>query len=372
MMEPRGLLVMPIATLYGGAERMLLNLATAASRAGPPSFDVAFLQPGPMIRRLRERSVRAFSYDAKRLRNLPRMTAASVFLYNVLRSGRYDYVLSWMDKGHFYAGIPARAAGIPAAYFYHLIPGGGRIERAVNWIPHRHVYVPSKIAARAHKKLVNARDAVSVLYPGVDLDDLSARASLVRREDMRARLGIAGDVLVIGAVARLEPRKNIDFAIRAYADFRRRYPNSRFLVAGDAHDRSYHRQLVDLIDGLGLTGSALLLGHVDNAPAYIRSLDMFVHAAYDEPSSVAVREAIALGIPSVISRSGGTPEFVPENVCAFIDGRDPSELTSTLLDLASDESRRTELGTRGAAYGQSRFGSDAMLAAYAESLRSWV
>jgi glycosyltransferase involved in cell wall biosynthesis len=76
-----------------------------------------------------------------------------------------------------------------------------------------------------------------------------------------------------------------------------------------------------------------------------RNADLFAMPSLSEGLPVALLEAMARGLPIVVSRVGGVPEIVTDGVDAvLVEPGDPAELASRLGDLAEDRQRRRELG----------------------------
>lgn len=81
--------------------------------------------------------------------------------------------------------------------------------------------------------------------------------------------------------------------------------------------------------------------------------DLFAMPSLSEGLPVALLEAMARGLPIVVSRVGGVPEIVTDGVdVLLVEPGDPAELASRLGDLVEDPARRRELG--GAAAGRAR------------------
>jgi len=160
------------------------------------------------------------------------------------------------------------------------------------------------------------------------------------------------------ASARFIQKKNLPILIRAYAEYRRR--SSAFAKAtADREVRGENApwDLVLLGDGpmrdtLNTQLSTLKLhAHVhlpgfkpyDELPVYYGLARAFVHASTTEQWGLVVNEAVASGLPVIVSnRCGCVPELVQDNGFTF-DPANESELAEWLLQMASlsaDERRR--------------------------------
>src|SRR5262249_33693876 len=149
---------------------------------------------------------------------------------------------------------------------------------------------------------------------GVDLDRFvhptpKARAALRRR--------LLGDVddgsVVCCTVARLSAQKGLDVLIDSVAILRRRgtTPRVRFFIVGDGE---LGEQLEAQIARLDVGDEVRMVGArpPDEVPDWLASADVFVLPSHYEGMSLAVLEAMATGLPVVVSRVSGTAELVPD------------------------------------------------------------
>ena len=106
------------------------------------------------------------------------------------------------------------------------------------------------------------------------------------------------DEIVFGSCGRLHSIKGFDIALRALATFKGM--RFRYVIAG-AGPEAY--PLARLASELGIADRVEFRGWVQyrDAPAFLRSLDVFLHPARHEPYGVAVLEAMACGLPVIAS-----------------------------------------------------------------------
>jgi glycosyltransferase involved in cell wall biosynthesis len=192
---------------------------------------------------------------------------------------------------------------------------------------------------------------VSVVPPGIDYGSYSS-----------ASMPSAGGALRLGMAARLHPVKRHVDAIDAV----------RLLVAAGvpvslslAGEGPLLEQLRAYSDGLPLE----FLGAVANVEQFYRSIDAFVLCSDHEGSPVALLEAMAAGLPCIVTHVGGIPELVTDadgKKCALmVPKRSPRALASKIADLAAAPGLRTQLG-RMASSRAAFFSLDAQERAYDE------
>jgi glycosyltransferase involved in cell wall biosynthesis len=135
-------------------------------------------------------------------------------------------------------------------------------------------------------------------------------------------------------VGRLAPEKGLDTLIDAWRIVRSTYPNACLTLLGEGPERS---ALEDRVKSngmmLGLRQAVHLPGAVAAVADALREGDLFVLPSREEGMSVALLEAMALGMPVVCSSIPGNQRLVTE----FIHGRlatpgDPGGLARAVID----------------------------------------
>jgi glycosyltransferase involved in cell wall biosynthesis len=143
---------------------------------------------------------------------------------------------------------------------------------------------------RDQVKAIYGCDA-TVIHPGIDLAPLRA----VPREAARRRLGIAPGTRLFLSLSKLHARKRIGSCIPVFQEMARGVPDACFAIVGDGPERaSLERLVVATGDArIRLMGYASEEQRVD----WLRSADVFLFNAQDEPFGLAPLEAKGLGLP---------------------------------------------------------------------------
>jgi glycosyltransferase involved in cell wall biosynthesis len=154
---------------------------------------------------------------------------------------------------------------------------------------------------RAHFLDVYGVDPI-VLYLGVDTSvfNNTAKGDLVRD-----RLHLM-DCPVVLLVSNLSKRKNIGTAIRSMVFVKKDFPDAKLIIVGEGSEESNLRKQAS---DLRLADSVLFL-NLPVGPELYAASDVFVHPAIDEPWGLAPIEAMACGVPVVVSAAGGMKESV--------------------------------------------------------------
>ena len=176
-------------------------------------------------------------------------------------------------------------------------------------------------------------------YDVVDNDYFSSRAREVRDNADQIRLLHALPQNYFLASARFVPKKNLPRLLEAYALYRRACTTPWSLVLlGDGELRP---ALEQQRNALGLGESLLLPGfkQIADLPAHYALAGAFVLPSIEEPWGLVVNEAMASGLPVLVSnRCGCVPELVHNSVNGFaFDPLDASDLARRMTQISSSD-----------------------------------
>ena len=143
-------------------------------------------------------------------------------------------------------------------------------------------------------------------------------------------------------VGRLAVEKDLPTLIRAWAIVRRELPSAVLTLVGDGPERE---ALKALIAELGLIGAVELTGAMSDPTSSLRDADLFVLPSREEGMSIALLEAMALGLPVVATAIPGNRKLVAD----FKHGRlvppgDVGFLAQTIRDQWSNFDRAIHMG----------------------------
>ena len=117
-----------------------------------------------------------------------------------------------------------------------------------------------------------------------------------------------------------------------------------------------------MIRALGLEKNVKLLGFVGNPVPLLKMSDAFCLLSRSEGFSNALLEAMACGIPSLVTRVGGNPEAITDGKNGFlVSVEDDAAAAEKLLALLRDPERAAEIGKNGRISVQTRFSADVMI-----------
>jgi glycosyltransferase involved in cell wall biosynthesis len=159
----------------------------------------------------------------------------------------------------------------------------------------------------------------------------------------------AGSRLIEGPyilfVSTLEPRKNIEGMLRAFALAAKDIPHTLVLAGGVGWGME---GLGALIESLGIAPRVKRMGYVDDADMHglYAEADVFFFPSHYEGFGLPVLEAMACGCPVITSRTSSLPEVGGE-AAHYVDPNDIDAMAEALRQVLGDASLRETMGARG-------------------------
>jgi glycosyltransferase involved in cell wall biosynthesis len=202
-------------------------------------------------------------------------------------------------------------------------------------------------------KLGLPRDRVFVGYDVVDNRFFDEEARKIG--DRRSEIGLPSSYFF--ACARFGQKKNLPGLIRAYARYRQLAKPSTLdtrlstvfdlVIAGEGEERA---EIERTIEECGVSNHVHLVGAkgYTELPSYYASAGVFIHASTTEQWGLVVNEAMASGLPVLVSnRCGCATDLVNEGVNGWtFDPTNEEQMAELMLRISSDEERRKEMSAR--------------------------
>lgn len=196
-------------------------------------------------------------------------------------------------------------------------------------------------AADFHKLHDVPSERIRLVYNGVDPERFSPAHREQYRSEVRRRLGIADDTLLLLLVAHNFPLKGVPALLRTTGRLAGRGRPVHLVVAGGNYPNRHQ-----LAAGrLGIGSSVTFAGSVGDTVPFYAAADVYVHPTYHDPCSLVVLEALASGLPVITSRFNGAGELITEGTEGHVlsDPGDVEELVARLEPMF-DSSRRLAMG----------------------------
>ena len=195
----------------------------------------------------------------------------------------------------------------------------------------------------------------------------------------RGQHGIGANQTMILFMSRLNIKKGLDLLLPAFAQYARRHPDARLVLAGP--DDGYQAAAEAFMAENNLTDRIKLVGMLtgETKKAALADADVFVLPSYSEGFSMAVLEAMAAGVPAVVSDRVGFGEVIRQTGAACLTDLTPDGVLASLEKVLTDAPYRQQIRAAGQALVRQQYTievvADQLLAAYQTALsrrqRTW-
>jgi N-acetyl-alpha-D-glucosaminyl L-malate synthase BshA len=183
----------------------------------------------------------------------------------------------------------------------------------------------------------------------------------MRDERLKRHYGIEPDEIVVIHISNFRPVKRIDDTIAAFA-IASKDRAMRLLLVGDGPEMGQTRRRAK---ELGIYDKIIFAGKQEHVAQLLAISDIHLLLSEKEAFGLVVLEAMAVGVPSVVSSAGGLPEVIQDGKTGFIvPTYDVKAAADRIGQLADDATLREELAEEGIRDTRRRFDSNQVVRAY--------
>lgn len=339
------------------AYHLLMPLGVELRRAG---HDVTFCcAAGEGLDLLQKEGFRTAVIPFSRNYNLVSHAISLARLYRLLRKERFDIVHCHTPVAGLIGRVAARFARVPivvyTAHGFYFHEGMGSVSRRVFVSLERFggsltdmIFVQSEedFGDAIEEHIIDPERLLHI-GNGVDPTIFGTEANAAVRDGLAVEFGLSGGP-VIGFVGRIVREKGVVEFVKAAAEVKKDFPESRFIMIGAPleSDRDDCWALVERLRGeLGLDGSLIMTGYRKDVPALMSLMDIFVLPSYREGMPRALLEAMATGLPVVATDIRGCREEVVEGTTGYlVPPRDHLPLASAVVKLLGSGELASAMG----------------------------
>jgi len=152
---------------------------------------------------------------------------------------------------------------------------------------------------------------------------------------------------------------NAETLIRAVPSVLKKIPDAKFILAGEGEEKAQNQ---DLVASLGVSNAVFFVGWIphDNLPRFLSSADVYVSTSLSDGGAVvSTLEALASGLPVVVTDSGDHALWVQNNVNGFIIPKKDSEmLAKKIVYLLQNDDNRIRFGAASRRIAEEKAGYD--------------
>lgn len=340
----------------GGAEETVINLARGMAARGQPVTLYHF--GNPWI----EREAKKHNLNRRVLtgwRQYKSKFSLPVFIWRFrsrLIEERIDILHSHLLGAVFAGSIAARLGGIRSIGTLHDIyslddnHNAGRMIRASLRLGTKLVTVAETMRSIVCDRAKIIPENLTLIHNGVDL-----RTFAPGPDDN------GEDTIRIICVARMEHVKRIDILLQAAAKIEAKNPWVLELLG----DGPLKGSLQELSKALNLEDKVVFAGFRDDVPERLSQADIFALSSDSEGLSVSIVEAMAAGLPAVVTDVGGNKELVLDGESGIIaPAGDIDRLANALTGLIDDAPRRRAMGRQARAIAVDKYSYERMLSSH--------
>lgn len=191
---------------------------------------------------------------------------------------------------------------------------------------------------------------VTLLPNGVDTHAFKPVGSERDKFELRSTLGIP-EGFIICFVGIIIARKNVDLILRVWQKLMLRGVKGSVVLVGpipkdnDGRESEYVRNLREYVSKNGLVDSVIFADRQERISDYMRASDLFFFPSKQEGMPNVLLEAMACGLPCVVSRISGTADLVEEGRTGFLVPVDDEQTYANVIyDLSRDRSLAVSIG----------------------------
>ncbi|MGD8706237.1 MAG: glycosyltransferase [Syntrophobacterales bacterium] len=299
----------------GGAEMMLYKLLSKMDRSRFQNSVVSMVGNGPLARKIKKLGIPVDTLDMTFGVPNPR---GLYRLVRLLQKQRPVVLQTWLYHADFLGLLAGKLARLPQIVWnvrcsdmdmQHYSKVSAlviRILAALSSIPEA-VVVNSESGCEFHKRLGYRPRSWVLIHNGFDLDRFCPdEAAKVK---FRQELGLSKDAILIGLVARFDPMKDHATFLEAAHLLLEKDPRVHFVLVGSKVTWE-NRELTATINSARYGEHFHLMGERENVPFIMAALDMATSSSYSEGFPNTIGEAMACGVPCVVTDAGDSALLV--------------------------------------------------------------
>ena len=347
--EPLRVLIGSNTLACGGAEHQILRLMPRLLELGLEVEHFYHGEPHYLKSRFESKGLTSHFLDLHAVGRLRLVREATA----LFRTRRYDIVHAFVGTANLYTRWAAVRAGVP------VILGGWRARRRERSFVLRMLYshlnrwsgawiINSSTNAEALDAFSGMKRLRTYILPNAfDFDDGSHEKHTPLPQEIAGWIDGRRSVVILG---RAERSKNYDLFIDVSASFVSRGKDTCFvIIASTDHtpeSLALEQHLRKRIKDEGLSANILYTGRLDNAASLLANFSLFLFTSDAEGCPNAVIEAMAAGLPIVMTRSTDTRQLISEGKNGYTSNGSVEELSRHVESILDDDEIRMGFGER--------------------------
>jgi len=275
-------------------------------------------------------------------------------LIAVIRGYRPDVVHTYTSKAGLLGRLAARICRVPLiVHTIYELPQNSTsrpwlkklywaLEKLAALWGHHFVTISQVNVEQILEERICPAANLSLIREGIELERYRPQ---VTASEIRARWGLPPDAKILGIAARLEPAKGHRDLLQAFSLLSERHPELHLMIMGTGElEEALQAEVVRM----NLQERIHFLGWVEDLVSCIAALDLFVLSSHYEGLGLVLLEALAVNVPVVSTRVGGTQDIIEDGVTGlFAPPHNPGALAQTIERLLLDPGMAQRLAQAG-------------------------
>jgi glycosyltransferase involved in cell wall biosynthesis len=200
---------------------------------------------------------------------------------------------------------------------------------------------------------------ITSVYIGIDGDEM--RRDKSAGFELRKKLSIAEESVVIGNVGRLVEFKGQEYLIRAFAEAQKEIQDIHLIIAGDG---KLKKNLLELTEKLEVKQKVTFTGFFENLSELYSVFDIYAHTSIEgggELFPISIINALAQGLPVIASDIGDVETMIKNGVNGYlVNEKDVSSIKDKIIKLCRNPELLIEFGRKSKVMFEEKFTLDKM------------
>lgn len=338
----------------GGAETNLFNLVQASDSNKLELF-VAYSQGGEIEERFLTSGIKLFRF-APQEHKIKSLASISIIvrLAAYIKNNKIDIVHTHVFNGQIWGGIAAKLAGAKVVEHVHDFryldldeyqrrrgtTTQYKYSKYFQWLTDAVVVLTQQNVDFLLDNDFQGKTNIHQIRNGIPLAERLFSSD--QQEKLKSRFGIPQDAFVISTLSRMSAEKNIDLILRIAPTVKQFVPSAVFVIAGngpllDEFKTHVNASQLDFIK---------LIGYYDDVRELLSISDLFLLPSFLELHSIALLEAMSMGMPLITSQDVGcNNDFISHGMDGFLlDPFRDEGWADTIIELSKESCLRHEVG----------------------------
>jgi glycosyltransferase involved in cell wall biosynthesis len=335
---------------WGGQQNRVLAESQGLSQRGHTVI-IACNRGSTLAGKARDAGIRVYELNLEKQAH----PANILKLVRIIRKEEIEIVATHSSVDSWAGGIAARLTGRKLVRFRHNLYPVGRdpLTRMIYAAPDRIVAISSAVRDALVARGIRG-DRITVIHSSVDVGRFGDGV-----RDIRDELRLLPETVVIGNTSTFKSVKGLKYLFQAFNAICRQVP-CILLLAGRVDESGTRKFLADIDEDL--RERVIFLGHREDIPRVLRTIDVYVYPSVLEGLGTALIEAMAAERPVVLSDIPTFRYFVRDKKDGlFFTPRDPGDIADKVLWLLRNRGEAVRIGRNARKTAMEQFSLSAMI-----------